>query len=102
MDRQLALPVIYEGEKLELGYRIDLLVEQLVIVEVKCVEAIHPVHQAQLLSYWKLSGKDVGLLINFHVAHLKGGIKRMVVGDWPRKSEPPNSKTTESLNHRVS
>ena len=86
MDRQLALPVIYEGEKLELGYRIDLLVEQLVIVEVKCVEAIHPVHQAQLLSYWKLSGKDVGLLINFHVADLKDGIKRrMVIGDWPQK-----------------
>ncbi len=80
---QVGLPVVYEGEKLELGYRIDLLVENLVIVEVKCVEAIHPVHEAQLLSYLRLSGKNVGLLINFHVARLKDGIKRMVDGrDW--------------------
>lgn len=79
VQRQVGLPIVYEGRKLELGYRIDLLVEQLVIVEVKCVEAIHPVHQAQLLSYLRLSGKQVGLLINFHVAHLKDGIRRLVV-----------------------
>jgi GxxExxY protein len=80
---QLGLPVVYEGEKLDLGYRIDLLVENLVIVEIKCVEAIHPVHEAQLLCYLRLSGKNVGLLINFHVAHLKDGIKRMVDGrNW--------------------
>ena len=84
VQRQVGLPVFYEGEKLEQAYRIDLLVDQLVIVEVKCVEAIHPVHQAQLLSYLKLSGKDVGLLINFHVAHLKDGIKRMVIGDFEK------------------
>ena len=66
VDTQVGLPVIYEGEKLDLGYRIDLLVENLVIVEVKCVEAIHPVHGAQLLSYLRLSGKNVGLLINFY------------------------------------
>jgi GxxExxY protein len=82
---QVGLPVVYDGEKLELGYRIDLLVENLVVVEVKCVEAIHPVHEAQLLSYLRLSGKNVGLLINFHVARLKDGIKRMVDGrDWER------------------
>jgi len=82
---QVGLPVVYEGEKLDLGYRIDLLVENLVIVEIKSVEAIHPVHEAQLLSYLRLSGKNVGLLINFHVAHLKDGIKRMVDGrDWDR------------------
>ncbi len=82
---QVGLPVVYEGERLELGYRIDLLVENLVVVEVKCVEAIHPVHQAQLLSYMRLSGKHVGLLINFFVAHLKDGIKRMVDGDgWEK------------------
>jgi len=82
---QVGLPVVYEGEKLELGYRIDLLVENLVIVEIKCVDAIHPVHEAQLLSYLRLSGKNVGLLINFHVARLKDGIKRMVDGrDWDR------------------
>jgi GxxExxY protein len=85
VDMQVGLPVVYDGEKLDLGYRIDLLVDGLVIVEVKCVEAIHPVHEAQLLSYLRLSGKNVGLLINFHVARLKDGIKRMVDGrDWER------------------
>ncbi len=85
VETQVGLPVVYDGEKLELGYRIDLLVENLVVVEVKCVEAIHPVHEAQLLSYLRLSGKNVGLLINFHVARLKDGIKRMVDGrDWER------------------
>ncbi len=81
---QVALPVVYEGEKLELGYRIDLVVENSV-VEAKCVEAIHPVHEAQLLSYMRLSGIPVGLLINFHVARLRDGIKRMVDGrDWQK------------------
>jgi len=85
VDTQVGLPVVYDGQKLDLGYRIDLLVENLVIVEVKCAEAIHPVHEAQLLSYLRLSGKSVGLLINFHVARLKDGIKRMVDGrDWDR------------------
>lgn len=80
---QVGLPVIYEGEKIELGFRMDLVVENAVIVEVKCVEAIHPVHQAQLLTYMRLSGIHVGLLINFYVAHLRDGIKRMVFGtDW--------------------
>jgi GxxExxY protein len=82
---EVGLPVVYEGEKLELGYRMDLLVEGLVVVEIKCIDGIHPVHEAQLLSYLRLSGKSVGLLINFHVAHLKDGIKRMVDGrDWER------------------
>jgi GxxExxY protein len=82
---QVGLPVFYEGEKMELGYRNDLVVENLVIVELKCVEAIHPVHQAQLLSYMRLSGKQVGLLINFYVARLKDGIKRMVDGEgWEK------------------
>src|SRR2546425_11182923 len=82
---QVGLPVIYKGEKIDLGYRIDLIVENSVIVEIKCVEAINPVHQAQLLSYMRLSGRGVGLLINFHVAHLRDGIKRMVDGDdWRR------------------
>jgi GxxExxY protein len=83
--KQVALPVIYDVERIELGYRIDLLVEDLVIVEIKCVDAINPVHEAQLLSYIRLSGKNVGLLINFHVAHLRDGIKRMVDGrDWEK------------------
>lgn len=84
-ETQVPLPVVYEGEKLDLGYRLDLLVESLVIVEIKCVEAIHPVHKAQLLSYLRLSGRKVGLLINFHVAHLKDGITRMVDGySWQK------------------
>lgn len=82
---QVGLPVIYEGEKIELGYRIDLIVENTVIVEVKSVDAIHPVHQAQILSYMRLSGIGVGLLINFNVRSLRDGIKRMVDGDnWEK------------------
>ncbi len=77
---QVGLPVVYHGVKLELGYRIDLLVENLVIVEIKSVDAISPVHQAQIISYLKLSGRSLGLLINFNVVHLKDGIKRFVSG----------------------
>jgi GxxExxY protein len=80
---EVPLPVVYEGQKLEVGYRIDLVVEGRVVVEVKAVDAIHPIHEAQLLSYMRLSGIKVGLLINFNVLHLKDGIKRMVDGrDW--------------------
>jgi GxxExxY protein len=83
--QQVGLPVIYDGERIDLGYRIDLIVDDIVIVEIKSVEAINPVHQAQLLSYIRLSGRNVGLLINFHVAHLRDGIKRMVDGqDWEK------------------
>ncbi len=80
---QVGLPVVYFGVKLELGYRIDLLAEDLVVVEIKSVEAVSPVHHAQILSYLKLSGKSIGLLINFNVVHLKDGIKRFVNGtNW--------------------
>ena len=80
---QVPLPVVYDGEKLEVGYRIDLIVGNRVVIEVKSVEAIHPIHQAQLLSYMRLSGIRVGLLINFNVLHMRDGIKRMVDGrDW--------------------
>jgi GxxExxY protein len=82
---QVGLPLIYEGQKLELGYRMDLVVENRVVVEVKSVEAIHPIHHAQLLSYMRLSGMRVGLLINFNVLHLRDGVKRMVDGqDWEK------------------
>ena len=77
---QVGLPVVYCGVRLELGYRIDLLVEDLVVVEIKSVEAVAPVHQAQILSYLNLSGKSIGLLINFNVVHLKDGIRRFVNG----------------------
>ena len=77
---QLALPVVYEGVKLDVGYRIDLLVENLVVVEIKSVDAISPVHHAQIITYLNLSGKSLGLLINFNVVHLKDGVKRFVNG----------------------
>jgi GxxExxY protein len=80
---QVELPVVYENVRIDLGYRIDLLVNDLVIVELKCVEKMLPVHEAQIISYLRLSRKNVGLLINFHVRHLRDGIKRFVEGsDW--------------------
>ena len=79
-ESQVGLPVFYDGVKLDLGYRIDLLVEDLVVVELKSIDAIAPIHQAQVLSYLKLSGKSLGLLINFIVVHLKDGIRRFVNG----------------------
>jgi hypothetical protein len=71
-------PASFDGVRLEIGYRIDILVEDIVVVEVKAVQKLLPIHLAQLLSYLKLGGLPVGLLINFHVAHLRHGIKRMV------------------------
>lgn len=76
--RQVALPVVYKGVKLDCGYRMDGVVEESVIIEIKAVERIVPVHEAQLLSYLKLTGIKVGLLLNFHVPVLKSGIKRIV------------------------
>jgi GxxExxY protein len=78
-ERQVPLPVVYKGIHLEEGYRIDILVERKVVVEVKAIDAIAPVHEAQLLTYLRLSGLHVGLLLNFHVALMKDGIKRMVL-----------------------
>jgi len=78
-ERQVALPVIYKGKPLDCGYRLDLIVEG-VIVEIKAVERVLPVHQAQLLTYLKLKRLPLGLLINFHVATLRSGITRIVNG----------------------
>lgn len=78
VKRQVPLPVVYKGIKLDCGYRMDMVVEDLIVVEFKTVEALLPVHDAQLLSYLKLSGMPVGLLINFHVPILKDGLKRIV------------------------
>lgn len=81
--QQVELPVVYDGVRIDLGYRIDLIVNDCVIVELKCVEKIAAVHEAQLISYMRLSKKIIGLIINFHVRHLKDGIKRFVEGtDW--------------------
>jgi GxxExxY protein len=75
---EVPLPLFYDGLQLEVGYRMDLVVGDSIIVETKAISKILPVHQAQLLSYLKLSDKRVGLLINFHVRRLKDGITRMV------------------------
>lgn len=78
-EKEKALPLIYQDVKLEIGYRVDLIVENKVIIEIKAVEALTDVHTAQVLTYLKLSGCKVGLLLNFHTAHLKQGIKRFVL-----------------------
>ena len=75
---QVPIAVRYDGEVLDAGYRADLLVEDAVLVELKSVETVLPIHKAQLLSYLRLSGQQVGLLINFNVEHLKDGIKRVI------------------------
>ena len=75
---QQPLPLMYKEVRLDIGYRIDLLVENTVVVELKTVDRLHPIHEAQLLSYLKLSGHQLGLLINFHVPRLKDGIVRLV------------------------
>jgi len=75
----LPLPVTYKGVTLDCGYRVDLLVENQLIVELKSVECLLPIHEAQLLSYMKLANSSVGLLANFNVSLLKDGIKRMVL-----------------------
>ena len=80
VDVELKLPIVYEEVKLEAGYRIDLLVNDLVIVELKSVEVINAAHMAQAISYLKLSKKKLCLIINFNVVHLKEGIKRVVEG----------------------
>ena len=79
-EAEKTFPVDYDGVTIDFGYRIDLLVEDVVIVEAKSVEVVLPVHEAQLLSYLKLSRRRVGLLINFNVAHLKQGIRRRICG----------------------
>jgi GxxExxY protein len=79
VEIQKPLPVIYKNIKLDAGYRIDLLVEDKIIIELKAVDEIAPIHEAQLLTYLKLSDKKLGLLINFNVKDLKKGIKRMVL-----------------------
>ena len=78
-EQEVQLPLDYKGVKLDCGYRLDFLVEQSVVVELKTVEALQPVHEAQLLTYLKLSGCKIGLLINFNVPVLKNGLKRMAL-----------------------
>jgi len=78
-ERQKALPLFYEGIKLEVGCRVDFMVEDAVIVEIKVVDSFNDVHKAQILTYLKMSGCRIRLLLNFNVAHLKQGIKRLIL-----------------------
>ena len=75
---EVKLPVIYDGQKIDIGYRIDTIVDQLVIIENKAVESLLPIHQAQLLTYLKLSGCKIGFLLNWNVKLMKNGIRRVV------------------------
>ncbi len=79
VEKQKPLPLVYEEIKLEIGYRLDLIVENKLILEIKAVEALNPVHLTQLLTYLKLSKCKLGLLINFNVAKLKDGVKRVIL-----------------------
>lgn len=79
-EREKPLPLEYKGAKLDCGYRLDFLVANAVVVEVKAAEGLLPIHQAQLLTYMKLGGWKIGLIINFHESLLKNGIKRLVLG----------------------
>ena len=79
LARQVPLPVVYKGVRLDMGYRLDLVVDGRIIVELKTVERLTRVHEAQLLTYLRLSGLRTGLLLNFNTAVLKDGIKRMVL-----------------------
>jgi len=87
-EREKPLPVVYKEVKLDCGYRIDFLVDGRVVVELKAIEALAPIHDAIVLTYLRLSGCKIGLLINFHVEVLKDGVKRIVLGyKEPRTAE---------------
>lgn len=80
---QAEFPVTYRGLRIDIGFRLDMLVEESLVVELKCVGSLAAIHRAQLLSYLRLSGHRIGLLINFHALHLRDGIKRVIDdGEW--------------------
>jgi len=79
VEKQKALPLVYKEVRLDVGYRIDLLVEDRIIVEIKSVDSLNEIHLAQILTYMKLSGCKLGLLVNFNVKSLKNGIKRVIL-----------------------
>jgi GxxExxY protein len=90
VEQQKPLPVVYKNDKLDCGYRLDLVIEGRVIVEIKAVERLTTVHEAQLLSYLRLCGCKLGLLINFHVSMLKNGVRR-IVNEFPDSAFSANS-----------
>jgi GxxExxY protein len=79
-EQEVRLPIVYEGVQLPTAYRVDFIVEECLVVEIKCVERVLPVHRAQLLSYLRLSGHKLGLLLNFNVPHMRQGIHRVING----------------------
>jgi GxxExxY protein len=94
-ETEVKLPVIYEDQRIDVGYRIDTLVNKLVIVENKSVESLLPIHEAQLLTYMKLSGCKIGFLLNWNVIWMKHGIKRFVLnlpGETPYPKRPTSAK----------
>jgi GxxExxY protein len=93
---EVGLPVVYDGQRLDVGYRIDILVEGLIVLEIKFVAAVAPIHKAQLLSYLKLSGKPLWLLLNFNVLRMKDGIVRMRNGRFTTE-DTESTEETESL-----
>jgi GxxExxY protein len=93
---QVPVPVIYKGLKLECGYRLDLLVRDSVVVEIKSVECLNPVHRAQVLTYLKLGGWKLALLLNFNVAVLKDGVERIVFGFEPSGKGTAEARLTQS------
>lgn len=101
VERQVALPVVYRGVRLECGYRIDLLIEGVVVVEVKAVSELLPVHGSQVLSYLRLSQRRVGLILNFDVAKLRDGVRR-VVNDFPDSAAPSAPSAFQALKEEVS
>jgi GxxExxY protein len=92
LEEQKPLPVVYKQVKLDCGYRLDMVVEDEIILEIKAIEKLLPIHEAQLLSYLRLAKKRVGLLMNFHVPVLKNGLKRIVNefpdAEWEKKQAP--------------
>ncbi len=80
VEKEKALPLIFEDVKLECGYRIDLLVNDQIVVEIKSIDALNEIHMAQVLTYMKLGNYKIGLLLNFNVVHLKNGMRRIVNG----------------------
>lgn len=79
-EHQVTLPIVYERVQLATAYRVDFIVEDVLILELKCVDRVQPVHRAQLLSYLRLSGRKLGLLPNFNVAHMRDGVHRGING----------------------
>ena len=102
VQRQVSVPIRYKGRLLECEYRADLVVNQCLLVEVKAVETVLPVHRAQVITYLKLLSLPMGLLINFHVPLLRQGIRRLInpaagvsLPDWSRASDPDNESSSD-------